>query len=80
MLQLIVFRHEASKHSAKLLNQRCQLELSDKPAGVLFQFLRFDLLICIDLVNTLIKLSNFLTTLLVLSGFVVGKVFKQGLG
>ena len=79
MLQFIVLGHVGGKDFRECLNLRGQLKFSDEPVSVLFKLLWLDLLVSIQLVNSLVELSDFLTALLILASFVVAKVFEKDL-
>ena len=79
MLQFIVLGHVGGKDFRECLNLRGQLKFSDEPVCVLFKLLWLDLLVSIQLVNSLVELSDFLTALLILASFVVAKVFEKDL-
>ena len=79
VLQFVVLWHVGGKDFGECLNLRCQLKFSDEPVSVLFELLWLDLLVSIQLVDSLVELSDFLTALLILASFVVAKVFEKNL-
>ena len=79
VLQFIVLGHVGGKDFRECLNLRGQLKFFDEPVSVLFKLLGLDLLVSIQLVNSLVELSDFLTALLILASFVVAKVFEKDL-
>ena len=79
VLQFVVLWHVGGKDFGECVNLRCQLKFSDEPVSVLFELLWLDLLVSIQLVDSLVELSDFLTALLILASFVVAKVFEKNL-
>ena len=80
MLELVVLWHETGEDTRELLDLTGKLELLDKAICVLSELLWLDLLISVELVDSVVKLFNLLAAFLVLSSFVVGKVLGKSAG
>jgi hypothetical protein len=79
VLKLVVLGHELGQNPCKFFNLRGKFQLTDQPIGVFFKLFWLDLLICVDVVDSLVQMLDFLPTLLVLASFVVLKVFQENL-
>lgn len=70
MLQLVVFWHEGVQLPRELLDRTCQLQFAHQTVSVLFQLLRLDLFISVQVVNPVVKMQDLLASLFILASLV----------